>query len=307
MRVEKLLQSNGSPERSQRLQNYADWLLRIGNGTQPTVLPNTNIIEVPPQMVCESKHDVESKVYNDFLQNYNDETYLSQRAIMSSTNDVIQQCNYEMITKLPGELMISESVNSCVEDDDAAIYDSDFLSKIPVSGIPPHRLALKVGACIILIRNLSIDDGHCNGTRYIIVHLTKHLIKARRLNGGRNSEILIPRIPMIAKEADFPVPFKRLQFPVLGAYYLTFNRAQGQTLGRVGMYLPRSVRSHGHLYVGFSRCGDPDQMFVYANQEEFDNIQHQLPKNKIFTRNVVYKEIFQHQSHYSDITHATNY
>ncbi len=158
--------------------------------------------------------------------------------------------------------------------------------------MPPHRLALKVGTCIILIRNLSIDDGHCNGTRYIIVHLTKHFIKARRLNGGQNSEILIPRIPMISKEADFPVRFKRLQFPVLGAYYLTFNQAQGKTLGRAGMYLPRSVLSHGHLYVGFSWCGDPDQMFVYANQEEFDNIKYQLPENKIFTRNVVYKEIF---------------
>ena len=79
---------------------------------------------------------------------------------------------------------------------------------------------------------------------------------------------------------------------VLLAYYLTLNRAQGQTLKTAGMYLPRSVFSHGHLYVGYSRCGDPDEFFVYAGQDEFENLEHLLDKNKTYTRNVVYNEIF---------------
>ena len=64
------------------------------------------------------------------------------------------------------------------------------------------------------------------------------------------------------------------------------------------MYLLRSAFSHGHLFVGFSCCGDPDQIFVFANQDEFDNIRYQLPENKTFIRNVVYEEISQHQSCY---------
>ena len=98
---------------------------------------------------------------------------------------------------------------------------------------------------------------------------------------------------MISKYTDFPVPFKRLQFPVLGAYYLTLNRAEGP-LDRAGMYLPKSVFSHGHLYVGFSRCGDPDNFFVFIDQAEFENIKHLLAPNKVYPRNVVYQEIFQH-------------
>lgn len=47
----------------------------------------------------------------------------------------------------------------------------------------------------------------------------------------------------------FPVPFKRTEFPVLGAYYVTINRAQGQTLLRAGLSLKMSVLSHGHLHV----------------------------------------------------------
>ena len=197
-----------------------------------------------------------------------------------------------MVHRRPGTPTIALSIDRCVEDDDEAIYDADFLNRINASGIPPHRLALNVGAVIILIRNLNIRDGHCNGTRYIIRDIKPHVIRAMRLGGGVNSEILIPRIPMVSKETDFPVPFKRLQFPVLLAYYLTPNRAQGQSLDRAGMYLPRSVFSHGHLYVGFSRCGDPDNFFVYADQSEFVHLQHILDSDKCYTRNVVFPEIF---------------
>ena len=162
-----------------------------------------------------------------------------------------------------------------------------------VSGIAPHRLALAVGCPIILIRNLNIRDGHCNGTRYIVKELKPHVIRARKLNGGQNSEILIPRIPMISKDScNFPVPFKRLQFPVLISYYLTPDRAQGQSLDRAGMLLPRSVFLHGRLYGGFSRCGDPDNFFVYGDQGEFEHLRDVLDERKCYTRNVVYKEVF---------------
>ena len=183
------------------------------------------------------------------------------------------------------------SRDSCIESDDHCIYDPEHLNRINVSGIPPHRLALKKGACIILIKNLDIRNDHCNGTRYIIEGLTKNLIKARKLSGGPNSTIVIPKIPNIANDSAFPVPFKRIQFPVLLAYYLTINRAQGQTLQRAGLYLPKSVFCHGHLYVGFGRCGDPDKFFVYADQTEFDNLKEWLQDNKFYTRNIVYSEL----------------
>ena len=120
---------------------------------------------------------------------------------------------------------------------------------------------------------------------------SKNIIKAQKSDGSSNDIILIPRIPMISKDSSFPVPFKRVQFPVLGAYYLTINRAQGQTLGRAGLYLPGSVFCHGHLYVGFGRCGDPKKFFVYADQSEFDNIRQHLDPTKAYTRNIIYPEL----------------
>lgn len=229
MRVGRLIHENTSPERRQQLENHAEWLLQVGEGTAPAV--NRNLIEVPDQMVCSSPEELKNKAFNN-------REYLSKRAIMSCTNDVVQDCNYRMIEKLPGDMFVSKSIDECVEENDRALYEADFLNRINPSGIAPHRLALKENAIIILIRNLDIKRGHCNGTRYIIRRVSHHLIVAEKLHGGPYSTILIPRIPMISKDTDFPAIFKRLQFPVLGAYYLTINRAQGQSFDTAGFYLP---------------------------------------------------------------------
>ena len=238
-------------------------------------------------------------VYPDFATNYENEEYLEGRCIMTSRNDTARQRNYEMLKKIPNgeEEVVYLSRDSCVEPDDQAKYDSDFLNRIEESSLPYHRLVLKVGAIIILIKSLSQKDKHVNGTRYIILELGENLIKARRLGGGQNSIVLIPRIPTISKDTDGTfVSFKRVQFPVLLAYYLTINRAQGQSLDVAGLELPQSVFTHGQLYVGWSRCGDPDKFYIFANQDEFENVRHLLPpgETRVFTRNVVYKEIFSH-------------
>jgi len=49
---------------------------------------------------------------------------------------------------------------------------------------PQHNLALKPGACIILIKNLNISHGHCNGTRNIIMEMTPRVIKAEKLTAN---------------------------------------------------------------------------------------------------------------------------
>eukprot|EP00956_Cyclotella_meneghiniana_P009871 scaffold13641_cov42-Cyclotella_meneghiniana.AAC.15 len=84
MRVQRFFTLNPSPEEAQRLQEYSDW------------------------MVCNSKEELESKVYDNdnFLLNYQEKEYLKTRAIMSSTNDIIQQLNYEMVETL--------TVSSCM-------------------------------------------------------------------------------------------------------------------------------------------------------------------------------------------------
>ena len=69
---------------------------------------------------------------------------------------------------------------------------------------------------------------------------------------------------------------KRLQFPVRLSFAMTINKSQGQTLKIAGLDLTLPCFSHGQLYVGCSRVGSPQNLFILA------------PNGK--TRNIVYPE-----------------
>ena len=292
MRVE-LLRVSEDLIQSHLLDMHSKWLLSIGEGTVDYAIPGTTIFEIPCQMSCNSLEELENKVFGDLHLHYLNSEYLRDRAIMSCTNDVIQMCNQQIVSRLPGEHVICESTYRFVNDDDNLRHDTGSLACINPSGLPPHVLHLKVGTCIILIRNLNIKEGHCNGTRYIILDLTTRCIRAKKLNatGDGSDEIFIPRIPLRSNESDYPVPFIRMQFPVLLAYYLTISRAQGQTFKKAGMYLPKNVFGHGHMYVGLSRCGDPNGLHIYVDQGEFTHVRHMLEDTKVYCKNVVYTEM----------------
>ena len=91
-------------------------------------------------MVCKTKEELEDKVYDKFEVNYNNESYLADRAMMFSTNKTIQEKNFDMIRQIPtsDEPMIYLSHDICQDPDNQAIYDSDTLNKIETSGLPPH-------------------------------------------------------------------------------------------------------------------------------------------------------------------------
>ena len=107
--------------------------------------------------------------------------------------------------------------------------------------------------------------------------------------GDTNITLLLPRIPMNHKSKHFPCTVSRLQFPIKIAYCLTINRAQGQSASKCGILLPKDVWTHGQIYVAFSRCGNPNNIYIWAEQSQFDA--YNLPKNKKYIKYVVYKDI----------------
>ena len=61
------------------------------------------------------------------------------------------------------------------------------------------------------------------------------------------------------------------------------NKSQGQTLSRVGVYLPEPVFAHGQLYVAFSRVTMYQYIKFFINNSK---------KCKTRNKNIVYHEVF---------------
>lgn len=66
--------------------------------------------------------------------------------------------------------------------------------------------------------------------------------------------VLLPRIKLIHIDSEMPYQLHRLQFPVVLAFAMTINKAQGQSFDTVGVDLRNPSFTHGQLYVALSRA-----------------------------------------------------
>uniref|UniRef100_A0A6F7PXU0 ATP-dependent DNA helicase n=1 Tax=Haemonchus contortus TaxID=6289 RepID=A0A6F7PXU0_HAECO len=149
------------------------------------------------------------------------------------------------------EMKTDKSVDEAEYSDteDVLDYPLEFLNQLSPSGLPPHELGLKQGCIVMLLRNLDVAKGLCNGTRLIVDQGGRFALGCRFATGSRkNQYILLPRIDNYT-DNGFPFRLRRRHLPIRLAFATTINKARGQTLSRVGVYLPDDVFSHGQLYL----------------------------------------------------------
>ncbi|XP_016172529.1 uncharacterized protein LOC107614916 [Arachis ipaensis] len=89
------------------------------------------------------------------------------------------------------------------------LYGPELLNSINCSGLPPHKLILKVGVPVMLLRNIDQSSGLCNGTRLQIRKLKNHVIECEVLTSNNVGHIaLIPRMKMVPTNETVPVRFQ---------------------------------------------------------------------------------------------------
>jgi ATP-dependent DNA helicase PIF1 len=141
--------------------------------------------------------------------------------------------------------------------------------------MPAHKITLKVGMPLMLLRNLDVAGGTCNGTKVKVTRIvSRDLIECERTDmNGEKHKVFIPRIRLDPKDGDYPFAWTRTQFPIRVAFAKTVCKSQGQTIaGRVGLYLPDPCFGHGQLYVGCSRNSDEDALRLCIPPPTFDHL-----------------------------------
>ncbi|GBP41275.1 hypothetical protein EVAR_33002_1 [Eumeta japonica] len=68
----------------------------------------------------------------------------------------------------------------------------EFLNSLELSGVPSHKLELKVGVPVLLMRNLDAPR-LCNGTRLQVNELGRHIVKATILTGEAKETMFLYR------------------------------------------------------------------------------------------------------------------
>lgn len=242
--------------------DFAQKLLDIGNGVYRTEA-DSDLIRL--DSLCrpvQSLEELIDRVFPDIRENVSNLDWLHERAILAPLNETVGDLNIIIQDRLESLARTYFSFDRTVDTDDAVNYSTEFLNSIEVPGVPPHKLTLKIGSPIMLMRNIN-PPKLCNGTRLIVKEMRNNYISATILTGAfRGEDTFIPRIPIVPD--DLVVNFKRLQFPIRLAYAMTINKSQGQTLKTVGLDLQRPCFSHGQLYVACSRVGSSSNLFVLA-------------------------------------------
>ena len=258
---------------------FSNYLLSVGDGS----CEGGEMIQIPHEMQIKP-NTLEALIDFVFLElehNSKSSAWLCERAILCPTNAQAKEVNDIMINKFPGEEIIYKSSDST--DEMNIEFTPEFLNSCELPGLAPHRLQLKVGMMVMLIRNLDVENGHCNGVKYVINNLLSRVIEMTSLNGSNpGAKLLVPRIIMISNDSTLPFALRRKQFPIRPAFAMTANKSQGQTLARVGIYLGQDFFSHGQLYVGLSRCGNRKEIKILSRVGKKEGYEGIVMRNRVF-------------------------
>jgi ATP-dependent DNA helicase PIF1 len=168
-----------------------------------------------------------------------------------SKNDIVNRVNNEKLQKLISSGKKKITYNSNIIHNKIPERELEYLKKKIEKDCPAiNKLTLAIGAQVIIIKNISIDQGIVNGSRGIVTDLEPDYIKIKFLNGR---EIDVDRTSWKIEENNYSII--KNQFPVKLAYALTIHKSQGTTIDFVETNISNtSIFEYGQVYTVLSRC-----------------------------------------------------
>ena len=158
---------------------FPEYLLRVGEGQALSDegrigLPKSiNLIEA--QGSDEKARLLVDNVFEGIETKYDDTDWLSSNAILTVKNSQLFRLNELIGNKIPGayrRYLSADSVNcenELEQTEQELRYPQELLNRLSGgAAMPDHNLLLKNGFIVMLLRNICSEEGHANGTRYVV-------------------------------------------------------------------------------------------------------------------------------------------
>ncbi|XP_022161951.1 ATP-dependent DNA helicase PIF1-like [Myzus persicae] len=129
--------------------DFANWLLRLGNGQLPEVDHSRDTVNIPRYMVCDVD-DLIDFVYPQQM-SLADVDDFAPKIILCPKNEECRTINRQVLQRVVGAERTYYGIDTVVADDpdEVANYLTEFLNSLELNGLPPYALTLKVGAIVM--------------------------------------------------------------------------------------------------------------------------------------------------------------
>jgi hypothetical protein len=235
---------------------FAQELLRIGVGND-ALIPDTSQVRMLPELI--------QRVYGSHITDSSNRFNL----ILSLTLEDARLVNNAVMDLIPADSTIHASTDTMVDCRDPDAYPLDYVQSLQMHGAPPALLRMIVGARYMIIRNLDVQRGVCNGIMCCLLRVTEYWAEVRLISKHQEGRIvLLPRcVFSIGPDASgLPFTLLRRQYPLIPAYCLSVHKSQGQSLNQVGLYFTADVFAHGQLYTALSRANGWNYITVLMDE-----------------------------------------
>ncbi|CAF1593789.1 unnamed protein product [Didymodactylos carnosus] len=134
-------------------EQFSKWLIQLGNGELTS--NDYDEIELPRSCILDS--NLVDEIFGQYI-SPEDISTLCNRTILCPKNEHSLLVNEEVLQRLTGIEKMYTSVDEveCEEGDDVTNYPIEFLNSAAPSEMPLHKLKLKSGAIVMLLRNLDV-------------------------------------------------------------------------------------------------------------------------------------------------------
>ena len=185
---------------------------------------------------------------------------LQRTVVICSTRKECEELNSACIDRVEGNEVVYEALDSDHHGHPLREADLERLQRHRER--LPDKLVLKVGARVVLRRNLNIEGGWVNGTLAVVTHLHDNCIIIRKLTNP-SQRYPIPRFRQRITIPGASYSIMRQQFPLQLAYAVTVHRVQECTVQKAIVCLNDQFFESGQAYVALSRVRNLEDLILW--------------------------------------------